>query len=229
MTKRRPSLYCMACPFCGGGQAHVAITMTGNNYAVECPNCGATGPVGSADGAAEKWNAALNQPTPDPIAQDVVTHELKTWPLEFAAVVDGRKRFEFRLDDRQFELGDRLVLCRFNPVAGRYSGEQFVVRVTYIVRGQFGVPDGYVVMGIEPWEQQDGTEGVEGATERQHMRKVVQVFNRVDAVHRQGVFIALCNDGTIWRWEGHTLSWAPWDSLPPGCCDTEEGVEGDIR
>lgn len=93
-------------------------------------------------------------------------HVLKTWPNAFAAVKDGRKRFEWRADDRGFEVGDTLVLALydpqdeykwyFNPERNRVP--KLRVRVTYILRGLFGVPPGYCVMSIEP-EEGTATDG----------------------------------------------------------------------
>ncbi len=91
-------------------------------------------------------------------------HILKTWPNAFEAVKNGVKRFEWRLDDRGYEVGDTLVLALFDP-ADRYaycwdgargSVPKLRVRVTYILRGLFGVPSGYCVMSIEPSETTDG-------------------------------------------------------------------------
>ena len=76
-------------------------------------------------------------------------HELKTWPEEFVVVVNGFKRFEFRKDDRGFEIGDVLLLKCYDPEEEQYlGGHQFAV-VDYITKGgAFGIPKGYVIMGI---------------------------------------------------------------------------------
>jgi hypothetical protein len=76
-------------------------------------------------------------------------HELRSWPEFFRAVVEGRKRFEIRKDDRGFRVGDCLVLCEWDPKAERYSGDQFAVRVTYL-SASFA-PEGHVAMTIQPW------------------------------------------------------------------------------
>lgn len=77
-------------------------------------------------------------------------HELKTWPEEFAAMGYGDKTAEFRKNDRDFKGGDLLVLRLYDPESERYLGESFAVQVTHIMYGgQFGIPEGYVVMSIE--------------------------------------------------------------------------------
>ena len=85
-------------------------------------------------------------------------HELKCWPESFDAIRDGRKRFEWRRDDRGFAVGDVLVLKKWNPTTrywfreesdvGNADYPELRVCVTYILRGQFGVPEPFVVMGI---------------------------------------------------------------------------------
>jgi ParB family transcriptional regulator, chromosome partitioning protein len=76
-------------------------------------------------------------------------HELKTAPSSFRPVVEGYKTFEFRRDDRGFDVGDILRLREWTP-AGSYTGRSIDVEVTYILCGPaFGVPRGYVVMAIE--------------------------------------------------------------------------------
>lgn len=77
------------------------------------------------------------------------THELKTWPEHFSAIVEGRKRFELRRDDRGFAEGDRLLLREWAPEPDRYTGRQVTVDVTYILRGPaFGLPENLAVLSI---------------------------------------------------------------------------------
>jgi hypothetical protein len=77
-------------------------------------------------------------------------HELKTWPVPFRAIKGGAKRFEYRKDDRGFAAGDLLRLREWTPGYNRYTGDEVLARVTYLLRKGFGLPDGYVVMSIEP-------------------------------------------------------------------------------
>lgn len=78
------------------------------------------------------------------------THELRTWPDQYAAVVEGRKTHEVRRDDRDFRTGDRLWLQEYVPTAQRYTGSGCLVEVTYVTRpGDYaGVAEGHCVMTV---------------------------------------------------------------------------------
>lgn len=80
----------------------------------------------------------------------MATHELKSWPAQFQMMWTGRKRAEFRRDDRHYEVGDRLDLREWDPDLGRYTGFRLTARVTHLVRGpELEVPLGFVVLSIE--------------------------------------------------------------------------------
>ena len=75
-------------------------------------------------------------------------HYLKTWPEPFRAVVAGIKRADFRLNDRDYHVGDTIVLEEFEPDNCGYTGKQHTVTITHIQDG-FGIPDGYVMLSID--------------------------------------------------------------------------------
>ena len=80
----------------------------------------------------------------------MATHELKSWPSQFQAMWNGRKRAEFRRDDRRYAVGDLLDLREWDPEPGHYTGFRLTARVTHLVRGpDFEVPKGFVVLSIE--------------------------------------------------------------------------------
>jgi hypothetical protein len=77
------------------------------------------------------------------------THTLKIWPAPFEALRTGRKRFEWRQDDRGFGEGHLLVLREWDPETKAYSGRELIAEVGYVLRGGFGMPGGYCVMSLE--------------------------------------------------------------------------------
>ena len=88
---------------------------------------------------------------------DVEVHELKTDPKVYDDVMSGRKTFEIRFNDRDFKVGDYLLLRKTY-----YTGEEMkqgkplkylddaMVRVTYLLKGPiYGLKAGWVIMGVE--------------------------------------------------------------------------------
>jgi hypothetical protein len=76
-------------------------------------------------------------------------HELKTWPEYYNAVFDGTKNFEVRKNDRDYQVGDELVLREWDPHRESFTGSVTTVDVTYILSDPQFVKDGYVIMSIE--------------------------------------------------------------------------------
>lgn len=92
------------------------------------------------------------------------THALKTWLSEFAEMIDGTMTFQFRKDDRNYEVGDVLVLREWDPnvnqCVGCYTGRQASFRVThFLVGGMFGVPTDHIVMSVVPDNPADQGKG----------------------------------------------------------------------
>lgn len=77
-------------------------------------------------------------------------HRIKCAPEPFAAVKVGLKAFEFRLDDRDYQPGDVLVICEFDRLYGSgLTGDEVRRVVTYkLMGGAFGVPIGYCVLSL---------------------------------------------------------------------------------
>lgn len=76
-------------------------------------------------------------------------HELKILPIYFYHVEIGSKNFEVRKNDRDFSVGDGLILKEYNKNNG-YTGRIVHRRITYILDSSFeGISNGYVVMGLE--------------------------------------------------------------------------------
>lgn len=78
-------------------------------------------------------------------------HELKIGFEFFEAVKDGRKKFEIRKNDRNYQEGDILILKEYDPLTQLFSGEIIKVEITYMT--DWEQKDDYVVLGIEEiWE-----------------------------------------------------------------------------
>jgi ASC-1-like (ASCH) protein len=81
-------------------------------------------------------------------------HDLKVWPEYFAALIDGRKTFEARKNDRGFKVGDTLLLREYAPGPDEYTGRSMVKTITHMVSGDdpigyaFGVRSGFCVLSI---------------------------------------------------------------------------------
>ena len=75
-------------------------------------------------------------------------HELKILPTYFRDVLRGNKTFEIRKNDRNFQVGDKLILKEWDN--GDYTGNTLEKNVTYILDDSSGyVLEGYVIMGIK--------------------------------------------------------------------------------
>jgi len=83
-------------------------------------------------------------------------HELKTHPLPFGALQSGMKNFEIRKNDRDFRIGDELLLKEFIPKGyyepedpEEYTGKILHRRIDYILKTEeYGIQPGYVIMSI---------------------------------------------------------------------------------
>lgn len=76
-------------------------------------------------------------------------HNLKTWTPFFNDIKSGVKQFEVRKNDRDYEVGDTLILEDFDPVTEKYTGAWMPKLVTYKLDDERFVKEGYVVLGIK--------------------------------------------------------------------------------
>jgi len=75
-------------------------------------------------------------------------HKLQTWPVFFEVVEAGRKRWEYRKNDRGFKRGDFLELHEYNPTKEIYTGSTMTVEVEKVWVGLPGMPSDYCIMDI---------------------------------------------------------------------------------
>lgn len=77
----------------------------------------------------------------------MVVHRLKIKPEYFIDVTDGRKTFELCKNDRDFKVGDTLILQEYDE---DYTGRSTKVKVTYLLKGGiYGLAKDYVILGIK--------------------------------------------------------------------------------
>lgn len=83
-------------------------------------------------------------------------HEIKILPPYFEAVIDGRKSFEIRKDDRGYQAGDTVTLREYDPEykgyyraeEQKYTGREHSAAIGYVTAHE--QQDGYVVFSLVP-------------------------------------------------------------------------------
>ena len=75
-------------------------------------------------------------------------HELKTYPKYFQETIEGNKLFEIRKNDRNFQVGDVLLLKEWDNI--KYTGREVGAMVRYILDDKFiGLAEGYVALALK--------------------------------------------------------------------------------
>lgn len=80
-------------------------------------------------------------------------HTLKCWSNFYQAIVSGAKKCELRINDRDYQVGDMLLLQELDQDSGVLTGASYRVRVTHIVDVFIGLRPGYVALSIEEANQ----------------------------------------------------------------------------
>lgn len=82
------------------------------------------------------------------VIDNSIGHSLKILPEYFEAVLIGDKTFEIRKNDRNYQVGDKLILKEWN--GKNYTGNVIKKEIIYILDDNSGfVLTGYVVMSIK--------------------------------------------------------------------------------
>lgn len=76
-----------------------------------------------------------------------MVHEIKLSHVFFDDVQSGKKSFELRKDDRNYQVGDKLFLSEIKDNV--LTGRAVQVKVIYKLAGFTGLTDGYCILGIE--------------------------------------------------------------------------------
>jgi len=75
-------------------------------------------------------------------------HELKISPIYFDLVSHYKKRFEVRLNDRDYKVGDTLILKEWDDINKIYTGRVFHTCINYILNDEKYCKNGYVILSI---------------------------------------------------------------------------------
>lgn len=79
-------------------------------------------------------------------------HFLKTWTEFYNSIVDEditkRKCFEVRKNDRNYRVGDYLLLQDYDNNTEKYIGRETWRKITYILRDNRFLPEDMVVMSL---------------------------------------------------------------------------------
>ncbi|MFQ2222470.1 DUF3850 domain-containing protein [Aeromonas enteropelogenes] len=79
-------------------------------------------------------------------------HDLKILPRYFQPVLDGRKPFEIRFNDRNFQEGDTVTLNEWD--GERYTGRSEDRQITFVT--DYAQQPGYVVFGMQEVPEHEG-------------------------------------------------------------------------
>lgn len=78
----------------------------------------------------------------------VLVHTLKTVNPYFEDVLNQHKMFEVRKNDRDFQVGDFLILQEYDSKREVYLGRKIKCVITYILNDESVCKKGFVVLGI---------------------------------------------------------------------------------
>ena len=78
-------------------------------------------------------------------------HLLKCVQPHFDDLKSGEKTYELRKNDRDYQVGDILVLTLFDPETYQYDNcQQILTEITQMLDDQTYLQPGYVALGIKP-------------------------------------------------------------------------------
>lgn len=76
-------------------------------------------------------------------------HELKLDTAYFARVESGQKTFEIRKNDRDYQVGDTLLLREYDPKGEYFIDHSSAIQAKIVYMSTAYQQDGYCVLGIE--------------------------------------------------------------------------------
>ncbi len=80
------------------------------------------------------------------------THHIKILPEYYKEVIKGNKKAELRLNDRDYKVGDKIVLEEYEN--GSYTGRSAKVKITHLIEDFSGLEKDFVIFSFD-LKQQD--------------------------------------------------------------------------
>ena len=110
-----------------------------------CPICGAHLDPGEKCNCEYEKALAIAAGT----YRNSIVHELKINKKYFKDVINGIKTFELRKFDRDFQKGDEIFLSVYEN--NKYQNYGAIFKISYILSDcpQYGLMEGYCILGIE--------------------------------------------------------------------------------
>jgi len=98
----------------------------------------------------------MQQLPSDNAAPEPKVHDIRLGASFFDDVLECRKNFELRKNDRGYKVGDILHMMEFKD--GRNTGRSVKRKIIYMLEDFTGLEDGFCILGIEPLKE-EGTNG----------------------------------------------------------------------
>jgi hypothetical protein len=85
-----------------------------------------------------------------------MVHFVKSWPQFFIPIQEGTRHHELRLNDRDYQVGDYMMLMEWSPTLEEYTGRNQYVKITSITSREVpcaasgkGLDDDHCILSIE--------------------------------------------------------------------------------
>lgn len=81
------------------------------------------------------------------------THYKKLVQPFFDDVWNGKKKFELRKNDCDYQVGDKIVLKEYDPKHDEYIGKRISAHIIYVLENYVGLEKGYCILGLDRIEK----------------------------------------------------------------------------
>lgn len=93
-----------------------------------------------------RQESALASDEPKP-KRKAMNHFVKCWPDHFEKIFDGTKPFELRKNDRDYRVGDQVIIQEWIPETETYTSRVVVWQIAYLIEDPNWLQPGYCCFG----------------------------------------------------------------------------------